>query len=40
VIGASRSSARAVTDAVLDDVLGFQSGHARDDIAVLALRVP
>lgn len=33
-------SAATTTDAVLDDVLTFQSGQPRDDIAVVVLRVP
>ena len=38
---ASRSdSAATTTGAVLDDVVAFQSGQPRDDIAVLVLRVP
>ena len=32
--------AAALTDALLTDVLAFQGGHARDDIAIVAVRVP
>ncbi|WP_323792694.1 PP2C family protein-serine/threonine phosphatase [Nocardioides sp.] len=35
-----RTGADAVVDTVLSEVLAFQHGHARDDIAVLALAVP
>lgn len=33
-------SAQAVADALVDDVLAFQAGTPRDDIAVVVLRVP
>jgi sigma-B regulation protein RsbU (phosphoserine phosphatase) len=32
--------AAGLTDALLSDVLAFQGGHARDDIAIVAVRVP
>lgn len=34
------SSAQSLVDRVLADVLAFQHGHARDDIAIVAMRVP
>ncbi|MNC87115.1 Stage II sporulation protein E (SpoIIE) [compost metagenome] len=40
LIGSRAGSAATTTDAVLDDVLTFQSGRPRDDIAVVVLRVP
>jgi sigma-B regulation protein RsbU (phosphoserine phosphatase) len=33
-------SAASLTGALLQDVLAFQSGHARDDIAIVAVQVP
>jgi serine phosphatase RsbU (regulator of sigma subunit) len=33
-------TAEALVDRVLQDVMSFQQGTARDDIALLALRVP
>jgi sigma-B regulation protein RsbU (phosphoserine phosphatase) len=36
----SPASAAALVDALLTDVLEFQSGYARDDIAVVVVRVP
>jgi sigma-B regulation protein RsbU (phosphoserine phosphatase) len=38
--GSDARSAEALTDAILADVLEFQRGDARDDIAVVAVRVP
>jgi sigma-B regulation protein RsbU (phosphoserine phosphatase) len=32
--------AAGLTDALLADALQFQGGHARDDIAIVAIRVP
>jgi sigma-B regulation protein RsbU (phosphoserine phosphatase) len=40
LIARRADSAAATTDAVLDDVLTFQSGQPRDDIAIVVLRVP
>jgi sigma-B regulation protein RsbU (phosphoserine phosphatase) len=40
VIASRTDSAATTTDAVLDDVLAFQFGQPRDDIAVVVLRVP
>lgn len=37
---ATRTGADAVVDTVLEQVLAFQEGRARDDIALLALAVP
>ena len=34
------ASAQDVADALVDDVLAFQAGTPRDDIAVVVLRVP
>jgi sigma-B regulation protein RsbU (phosphoserine phosphatase) len=34
------SDAAALTESLLQAVLDFQNGTARDDIAILALRVP
>jgi sigma-B regulation protein RsbU (phosphoserine phosphatase) len=36
----SGGSARTIVEAVVDDVITFSDGPPRDDIAVLALRVP
>jgi sigma-B regulation protein RsbU (phosphoserine phosphatase) len=36
----SLGRAAGLTDALLSDVLSFQGGHARDDIAIVAVRVP
>jgi sigma-B regulation protein RsbU (phosphoserine phosphatase) len=36
----SLGRAAGLTEALLADVLGFQGGHARDDIAIVAVRVP
>jgi phosphoserine phosphatase RsbU/P len=33
-------SVTALTEALLDDVLRFQSGSPRDDIAIVAISVP
>ena len=35
----ARSTAQGIADGVLDAVVGFRAGEARDDIAVLALKV-
>jgi sigma-B regulation protein RsbU (phosphoserine phosphatase) len=40
IAGQAHASAAEMTRELLDDVLTFQSGVARDDIAVVALRVP
>jgi sigma-B regulation protein RsbU (phosphoserine phosphatase) len=40
VVSGGAGSAQALVDAVLQDVLAFSAGPPRDDIAVLALRVP
>jgi sigma-B regulation protein RsbU (phosphoserine phosphatase) len=40
LIASRADSAAATTNAVLDDVLTFQSGQPRDDIAVVVLRLP
>ena len=40
LIAGRAGSAATTTDAVLDDVLTFQSGRPRDDIAVVVLRAP
>jgi sigma-B regulation protein RsbU (phosphoserine phosphatase) len=32
--------AEGLADALLADALAFQGGHARDDIAIVAVRVP
>jgi sigma-B regulation protein RsbU (phosphoserine phosphatase) len=40
LIAGRAGSAATTTDAILDDVLTFQSGRPRDDIAVVVLRVP
>jgi sigma-B regulation protein RsbU (phosphoserine phosphatase) len=40
LIASRADSAATTTHAVLDDVLAFQSGQPRDDIAVVVLRVP
>ena len=40
VVGAVAGSAQAMADALVGDVLEFQRDDARDDIAVVALRVP
>lgn len=39
-ISGHRASARALADGILADVVGFQRDDPRDDIVVLALRVP
>jgi sigma-B regulation protein RsbU (phosphoserine phosphatase) len=39
-IGRAGGSAAAVADGVLSDLLRFQQGDARDDIALVAVRVP
>jgi len=39
-VRAHLGDARTLTEGVLDDVLDFQHGRARDDIAVVAVRVP
>ena len=36
----NRGSASALTEALLDEVLRFQSGHPRDDIAIVTITVP
>jgi sigma-B regulation protein RsbU (phosphoserine phosphatase) len=40
VASANLGRAAGLTDALLADVLGFQNGLARDDIAIVAVRVP
>jgi sigma-B regulation protein RsbU (phosphoserine phosphatase) len=40
MLGMDHRSAEAVTSAVLGDVLDFQAGLTRDDIAMVAVRVP
>ncbi len=40
LIARRAESAATTTDAILDDVLAFQSGQPRDDIAVVVVRVP
>ncbi|HET6817996.1 MAG TPA: SpoIIE family protein phosphatase [Mycobacteriales bacterium] len=40
LVGMLQSDADELAGAVLDDVLAFQQGTARDDIALVALRVP
>jgi phosphoserine phosphatase RsbU/P len=40
LIARRAGSAATTADAILDDVLAFQSGQPRDDIAVVTLRVP
>lgn len=40
VVSRAARSAQALVDAVLEDVLAFSAGPPRDDIAVLALRLP
>ena len=40
LIASGAGSAATLTDAVLDDVLAFQSDQPRDDITIVAVRVP
>ncbi|WP_293781173.1 PP2C family protein-serine/threonine phosphatase [uncultured Aeromicrobium sp.] len=40
VVGRSFTSARGMVDAVVEDVVTYCGGPARDDVAVVALRVP
>jgi sigma-B regulation protein RsbU (phosphoserine phosphatase) len=40
VVASHRASARTIVDGVLDDVLSFQANDPRDDIALVAVRVP
>ncbi len=40
VAARSLDSAEALTSVVLSEVLEFQAGRPRDDIAVVAIRVP
>jgi sigma-B regulation protein RsbU (phosphoserine phosphatase) len=40
VVGEISGTAGQTTAALLTDVLGFQGGVTRDDIAIVALRVP
>ena len=40
VASAHSGSARELVDAVLETVVGFQDGYPRDDIALVAVRVP
>jgi phosphoserine phosphatase RsbU/P len=40
LIGRRAGSATSTTAAILDDVVAFQSGQPRDDIAVVVVRVP
>jgi serine phosphatase RsbU (regulator of sigma subunit) len=35
-----RGTAAGIATAVLDDVMAFQDGRAKDDIALVVLRVP
>lgn len=40
LVSAGAESARRMTEAVLSDVLNFQSGNPRDDIVLVTVRVP
>jgi sigma-B regulation protein RsbU (phosphoserine phosphatase) len=40
VLGVRRGSAAGIAEAVLDDVMTFQGGRAKDDIALVVVRVP
>jgi sigma-B regulation protein RsbU (phosphoserine phosphatase) len=40
VVSAAGSSAESITSALLEDVVAFQDGTTRDDIAIVTLRVP
>lgn len=40
VVAAQPGSAAEVTDAILSDVMTYQAGDARDDIAVVTVAVP
>jgi sigma-B regulation protein RsbU (phosphoserine phosphatase) len=40
VVASHRASARSIVDGVLDDVLAFQADNPRDDIALVAIRIP
>lgn len=40
VVASPVASAEQLTEAVLEDVLAYQSGDARDDIAIVVVRVP
>ncbi len=40
VLAKEHDSAAALVDALVADVVGFQDGDTRDDIAVVAIRVP
>jgi serine phosphatase RsbU (regulator of sigma subunit) len=40
VVSERSGAADAVTSSLLTDVLGFQDGPPRDDIAIVTLRVP
>jgi sigma-B regulation protein RsbU (phosphoserine phosphatase) len=40
VVAGSPASAAATVDELLDQVLAFQAGAPRDDIAIVAVRVP
>jgi hypothetical protein len=39
-LSAPAGDARSVAEAVVDDVVDYQAGIPRDDIAVLVIRVP